>query len=305
MLLLPTKLIYKLYFSKKIPNWYRKFVGDIQIPNEIFDSLRDEIYKNRLNKQQIKDFLIKIQKENAYKNKKIWDNYMEEILPKKYADLDLIIARKSDLTAVIVETRKHPHFKVVVKNVMLHLQHLNACLHIYHGTDNGDYIKEALKEYKNINFINLDVKNLDIEAYNKIMLSKEFWKGIESDKILVFQTDAITFKPLNKKFLEYDYIGAPWKRHICKKNKVAVGNGGLSLRSKQMMLSIIKQNIPRKKNTPEDVYLCQIIKKQNYNLAPFDKALEFATENIFNNQAFGCHKIWEETTSEQLMKILK
>ncbi|MEI6865949.1 DUF5672 family protein [Flavicella sp.] len=293
------------YYTCKIPTWYRKLVCNIKIPENTLDKIKRELKNNQLNKQGIKQLLLKIQKENARKNKTLWNFYLEETLPNRYDSLHLNIVKKSNLTAVIVEARKHPHFKVVVQNVISNLQHLNVCLHIYHGSENEIFIKESLKEYKNIKYINLNVINLDIEGYNKIMLSKHFWSNFKSDKILIFQTDAITFKPLDEKFLLYDYIGAPWKKHIRKKNKVNVGNGGLSIRSKKMMLAIIEQDIPRKKNMPEDVYICQIIKKQKYNLAIFNKAFDFATENVINTNAFGCHKIWEETTVEQLEKILK
>lgn len=300
-----TTFIEKLYYSNKLPKWYKKIVCDIAIPTEISNNILKTQYNKGLTKDEVKQLLRDIQQANSKINKNIWDDYLENTLPTRYKNIKLEISNQSNFTAVIVEARKHSHFKVVVQNVILNLQHLNVCLNIYHGSENEQFIKEELKDLTNVKFINLGVENLDIEAYNKIILSKEFWEGINSEKILVFQTDSITFKPINKEFLKYDYIGAPWKKHIRKKNKVDVGNGGLSLRSKEMMLSVIEQNIPRKNNMPEDVYICQILKRQNYKLASYNTALEFATENIFNEQAFGCHKIWEETTEKQLRSILK
>jgi hypothetical protein len=305
MFFLKYTLLAELYYNYKVPYWYNKHVSYNPIPKKLLAEIKQEIRINKLTKEEIKKYLSTIQRKNSRENKKLWDKYLEEHLPKQYIDLELSLEKESDITAVIVEARKHLHFKVVVQNIMNNLQHLKPCLNIYHGTENEEYVKNELKQYQNINFINLNVSNLDIEAYNKIMLSKEFWERIPSSKVLIFQTDAITFKPLDLNFLKYDYIGAPWKKHIRKKNKVDVGNGGLSLRSRDMMISIIEKNIPRNSNIPEDIYLCQIIKKQKYKLANFDTALEFSTENIFNKNAFGCHKIWEETTIEQLKMLLK
>ena len=136
------------------------------------------------------------------------------------------------------------------------------------------------------------------------MLSKEFHNSIPTDKFLVFQTDVITFKPLDKKFLEYDYIGAPWKKELHADYRAEVGNGGLSIRSKLAMLKIISQNIPRLKNQPEDLYLAQILKKQNFHVASYESAKEFATEDVFNLNTFGCHKSWELIKFVELKQLL-
>ena len=297
--------IKQLYFLSQIPRWYRRFVSNTEIPSKDFLAIKEQIIENKYSKRDIKKLLISIQKTKATKNKLVWDHYLDETLKNRYQNLHLNIDTNSNFSAVIVEARCHPHFKVVTQNIIKNTQHLGVSLIVYHGLDNEKFVKDELKEYENIQFENLNVKNIDIENYNEILLSQAFWKKIKSDKILIYQTDALSFKELDPFFLKFDYIGAPWKKNIRKKNKVAVGNGGLSIRSKSMMLKIIEQNISRPNNMPEDVFLCQIIKKQKYNLATLNEALNFSTENIFNSNAFGCHKIWEETTTDQLKEILK
>lgn len=276
------------------------------MPNSLIDETISRIDSEELNKKSIKTILFEYQKKRAKKNFLLWDDYLNNLLHKERKlthKTTLPINRQ--FSAVIVEARKHPHFEVVVRNFIKNTINLKTSLYVFHGIENEKFIKEKLEDISNIKYVNLEVTNLDIEAYNKIILSNTFWKHFTTEKILIFQTDTISFKPLDKKLLNYDYIGAPWKPHIRKKNNVDIGNGGLSIRSKKMMLSIIEKNIPRDKGMPEDVYICKIIKKSNYSLAPLDIALEFSTENIFNKNAFGCHKIWEETTEDQLKSILK
>ncbi|MDO3693452.1 DUF5672 family protein [Wenyingzhuangia sp. chi5] len=292
---------YTLY---KLKTWTSRYLYDTIETNE-YDELRKHILKNKLLKTNIINYFSQVNEIIVKIRKEYWNDHIENILLLRQRTPTLNIAKNSNFTAVIVETRKHPHFKVVVENVILNTQHLGVCLQVYHGTENEVFVKDCLKEHSNIKFINLNVENLDIEAYNKIMLSKKFYQNIDSEHILVFQTDVITFKPLDKQFLAYDYIGAPWKKEFHHKYNAEVGNGGLSIRSKKAMLNVLEQNIVREKFIPEDLYLSRILTEQHFKIAPFKIALEFATEDVFNPNAFGCHKSWELIKMNELKILLK
>ena len=257
------------------------------------EDIKKHVFKNKLLKPEILNYLENINKEKRQIRKHYWNSFIENNLTAKHKKQTIQISKTPIITATIVEARKHPHFKTIVQNVLSNLDHLEVGLNIYHGTENEVFVKNCLKDYKNIRYINLQVKNLDIEAYNKIMLSKEFHEAIPTEKFLVFQTDTISFKALDEKFLHYDYIGAPWRKANHKEYKATVGNGGLSLRSKSAMLNILQQNIPRASNMPEDLYLSQILTAQKFNIAPYDVALQFATEDVYTENTFGCHKSWE------------
>ncbi|ANW96825.1 hypothetical protein AXE80_11275 [Wenyingzhuangia fucanilytica] len=288
----------------KLNKWCKRYSFEPLSTSEI-NNIRKSIINNKLDKTQIIkeiEYIDSIKKEERLS---YWNHYLENVLPKKQGSPVLKIAKESNLTAVIVEARKHPHFKVVVENMLLNTQHLNVCLHVYHGTENEKFVKDCLKEHENIKFINLNIENIDIEGYNKIMLSEDFYKNINSELILVFQTDVITFKPLDTAFLQYDYIGAPWKKKEHLNYKAEVGNGGLSIRSKKAMLTILEQKIPRETFVPEDLYLAQILKQQNFNIPSYETALEFATEGVYNPNAFGCHKSWEVIKTSELKELLK
>ncbi|MGY5355744.1 DUF5672 family protein [Wenyingzhuangia sp. IMCC45467] len=288
----------------KINKWAKRYLSDDITRNQLKE-IKKHVLKDRLLKPEIIKYLSKINDGLIADRKQYWNYYLEHTLPKKQGNPILKIAKESNFTAVIVEARKHPHFKVVVENVILNTQHLNVSLHVYHGTENKDFVKDCLKEHTNVKFINLNVENLDIEGYNKIMLSKSFYQNIDSEHILVFQTDVITFKPLDKQFLAYDYIGAPWKKEFYQAYKAEVGNGGLSIRSKKAMLNILEQNIIRENYIPEDLYLSRILTEQHFQIAPFNIALEFATEDVYNPHAFGCHKSWELRSMNELKNMLK
>jgi len=290
------------FYLKKIKTWVKRYVTE-ELNNEEINKLKALIWSNKLTKKEIKKEIKGIETRHIEQKYSIWSNYLEKKLPKKYKDSEFKISNTPVLTNIIVETRKHPHFKVVVQNIISNTQHLKAGLQIYHGTENEIYVKESLKDYTNIQFINLNVANINIEDYNKILLSKSFHENISSDKFLVFQTDSISFKQLNKSFLKYDYIGAPWKKENHIKYQAVVGNGGLSLRSKTAILSILNKNIERPSLMPEDLYLAQILRSQNYIIPTFDEAMSFSIEEVFYNNSFGCHKCWDTFTIKQLESI--
>jgi hypothetical protein len=294
---------YLPYYFFKTPTWFHRFSFDYVNKNDI-KKIRKLILPLKLDKEAIIKQIHNLEIDKEKERLSLWNNFIENKLTKKYKNCKLKISENPTITATVVEARKHPHFKTVVQNILSNLQHLEVGLNIYHGTENEFFVKNCLKEYDNINYINLNIANLDIEAYNKIMLSKEFHDEIPTDTFLVFQTDTITFKPLDKSYLKFDYIGAPWSKTLHKRLGAEVGNGGLSLRSKKTIIKIIDQNIIREPYFPEDLYLSKILKNQNYNVSPYSIAKSFSTEGVIEFGTFGCHKIWESNTTIDLKKIL-
>jgi hypothetical protein len=105
------------------------------------------------------------------------------------------------------------------------------------------------------------------------------------------------FRKNINEFLLYDYIGAPWKNNK-KHNKANVGNGGFSLRSKNIMLQIINTTkISLKKNKSslvnEDIYFTKNMEDLRIGkLADAQTASKFSTELIFNKKSLGGHCFW-------------
>lgn len=148
----------------------------------------------------------------------------------------------------------------------------------------------------------------DINVYNKIVF-KDLWKYVFYSHCLLIHWDSCVINPSKweDKWLEYDYIGAPWAirddAYIWHRTgeHIRVGNGGFSLRSKKLM------NIPRMHDLPlleeqgwynEDGNICIYHRKRmldlGVNYAPVEEAAKFSWEvpvkENFGIMPFGFHK---------------
>ena len=200
-------------------------------------------------------------------------------------------------TAVIVEPREHKALEFVLRNFFLNLSDEWGFI-IFHGNKNKDFIYNlfdtSLKEYKNrvYRLIQLNVDNLTGEQYNILCKSVSFYKCIDTNNLLLFQTDSIILdKSMLDNYLEYDYVGAPWINGM-------VGNGGLSLRRKSKMIEICEKVDPSY-TLHEDNYFCY----QNVvplNKPSYEKAKSFSIETVFNEKSFGIHNAWRYLHRSQI-----
>lgn len=146
---------------------------------------------------------------------------------------------------VIVEPRQHYAFEYAIKNALYHIGGWG--LYVFHGIDNEDFVKVALKDVRGVVFKRLDAHSMTTSDLNKILLNEEFWNEIEADKALLFQTDSLFVRGDIERFERFDYIGAPWARDNERLRPVGtlvpsgVGNGGLSLRNVRKMRDIAKR----------------------------------------------------------------
>jgi len=210
-------------------------------------------------------------------------------------------------TAVIIEPREHKALSLVLKNFLENLSDEWNII-IMHGNKNINYVENIIQnELFNYNdriqMINLNVDNLSIDDYNKLLLSENFYSYIPTEIFLIFQTDTLICenqKTLINDFLQYDYVGAPWSfKHIGEKGRVG-GNGGLSLRKKSKMLEKIR-NCNNDENQFEDMYFSNSCSMLNF--PEFTKAKNFSIETVFNEKSFGVHKPWSYMSSDNLKTI--
>jgi hypothetical protein len=148
----------------------------------------------------------------------------------------------------------------------------------------------------------------NIETYNRLMKDELVWSQIDDmkyKKCLVVQDDGLLTRPgVEDVFLEYDYVGAPWRPvpHLTAAGigPAMVGNGGISLRSVKLMLEISRTFQDEKmylfdndiQPVPEDVYFASLIEKVGGRIPETNLASSFAMEQIVNTSAFGMHKPW-------------
>jgi hypothetical protein len=192
---------------------------------------------------------------------------------------------------VIVEPRSLDLTILTIKNFLYLLQEKKWGLIIFHGTDNETFIKDKLVGIKNINYFNINKRNLGESEYNDLLCSPDFWKKIKScgaKHALIFQTDTLLLKNDLDEFLKYDYVGAPW----CIKwmGMLEVGNGGLSLRNVDTMLEISKYCPRLQYQKNEDVYFCYWCIMREFKIAPADVAKKFAVESVYYDSPCGLHK---------------
>jgi len=143
---------------------------------------------------------------------------------------------------------------------------------------------------------------LCIEDYSYFVIS-EMHRYIHTAYALVIQHDGFILNPdaWSDKFLEYDYIGAPWP-HLSP--DIRVGNGGFSLRSKKLMELTAQKIEENYEETgavnchPEDLWICRderlFFESFKIRFAPEHIAKKFSFEgdwrlwNRWNGQ-FGFH----------------
>jgi hypothetical protein len=208
-------------------------------------------------------------------------------------------------TAVITEPRIHPAWKLVLNNFLTNLDDRWKFV-ILCGLSNREYLVDLIennfKEHKDrITIYQINVENFKDHEYSNFMVNKQIYNLIPTETFLTFQLDTLIsskYKDYIYDFIEYDYVGAPWKKHPIP--NVCVGNGGLSLRKKSAILHAIENdtyNIKYVEN--ESVYFSFYIK----NKPTVEKAKLFSTETIFSEKAFGTHNSYKHLSEDELNKI--
>lgn len=234
------------------------------------------------------------------------------------------IQKESLYEAVFIEFREFPHIEFIIRNAILKLgikwSHTIIC-----GKTNYSMVKNIAKSISPfIKIIKLNVVNMTQSEYSRFLMTKDFWDSLKGEKIFIHQEDSLIFKDNIDEFTEYDYIGAPFPKHA-DDTPNSVGNGGLSIRTKKIMLDIISKfdykTYPYNSSTllymanvnldcpPEDVYFSKCM-QENYigHVADWNTAYNFSTESVYNPNSFGGHKFWisnNKTWINDLKKLFK
>ena len=142
-------------------------------------------------------------------------------------------------------------------------------------------------------------------SYNKFLLSEDLYLKFKQFKFMIIcQTDAILVRDISKlKMFNYDFIGSPWMPSIktnifdiygmsfinkifnLERNKINVGNGGLSVRKISKFLQVVKDiKFLNYIKCGEDVFFSYMAKRYNIKIPNFNF----------------CNKIFRETTSRNM-----
>lgn len=150
-------------------------------------------------------------------------------------------------------------------------------------------------------------KITSLKEYSKFIVA-DLYKYIDTEFVLIMQRDGYPVNPTawTNLFLKYDYIGAPWVRHLyydipgypTVNDYNMVGNGGFSLRTKKLLEATSKISKERDMYEGigefEDCYIArtiqrQLIEEEGINFAPVGLALGFSIENQQYSGQFGFH----------------
>jgi len=193
---------------------------------------------------------------------------------------------------VIVEPRVQEVLPLVIKNFVYLLGRKGWGCIIFHGTENETYLKTKLHNINTLIYHNLGVANLTLKTYNQLLTSTSFWQTLIKDNChnaLIFQSDTVLLKDTVDQYLEYDYIGAPWRHAHCLPLGIRVGNGGLSLRQTHKMM-YITMNCKNIDDWYEDIYFSFWSYRLGYRMPTTEIAKTFSVETMFYRDPMGMHK---------------
>lgn len=235
----------------------------------------------------------------------IWQNAAQQLLPLAQT---LTLPHSFSLAAknctVLVETREIPHLESILR---IHLHHLSDAWEvvIFCSETNLSYIQNiANKISKNIQTKLIYKPINDIVDYNSLLLDPWLWDQLAKyDRVLFFQPDGFLLRHGIEDFLQYDYIGAPWKHNIAV-TPTNVGNGGFSLRNPKLCRKALDLFSNTDLQTsykyhlignslPEDVFFSIALDRlANSNLPDPHIASSFSAETAPYKQALGWHALW-------------
>lgn len=155
-----------------------------------------------------------------------------------------------------------------------------------------------------------------IDSYSHYCLYN-LWRHINTEYCLIVHADGyiINKKSWNPNFLQWDYVGAPWRKTPDAYidpfgNSQRVGNGGFSLRSIKVLTTPLRVDIPwevnegtfykhmNARNYAEDGNICvhnkHLYENDGVKIAPLEVALSFSVEQKVTEydgrKTFGFHK---------------
>jgi hypothetical protein len=170
-----------------------------------------------------------------------------------------------DITIVAVDTYAHELTRLAIERTLAVL----PCQEVLVLSDKNIYPDGRW----------VDINPIDIVDYNTIMI-KNLWPFVRTEHILVVQYDGMATNPehWSDDFLNYDYIGAVWPfaHHPV---GFRVGNGGFSLRSRNLINALKDKNIIQHPQLPmyEDLYIGVHYKEQLVNAG-----MKIADEDVAN-----------------------
>ena len=225
--------------------------------------------------------------------------YLDKIRKHKIPKLEQGLSNES----VFIEFRELPHSEVIIRNLILRTDsswsHTIVC-----GKANQELMKKICTAISpNIKIIVFDIHDCNLNMYNNLLHDVRFWKTLSGNKVLIYQEDSFVFRNGINEFLKYDYIGAYWPHHKNSPGQAFQGNGGFSIRNRELMIKILESfdsesiKIPNSSHEtqklPEDLFFSKIMYDNKIGILPSaDIACKFSSECRFTADSCAGHAFW-------------
>ena len=217
-------------------------------------------------------------------------------------------ASDAALEMVLIEPRDHKYLLKAISNMSCLIPH--AALTILHSPDNAETLHRAIDNGgpHRVKLVPMFSGNITRDDYSKLMTSPELWANtLSSDKVLIFQTDSGMRYNDILRYMQYDYVGAPWNWTVSSDPRIQQGNGGFSLRSRKWMQHIASEFPFTMRGVPaddaEDVFFAKhIIDCYDAQLPPREEAANFSVEYFPHENPMGFHQAWCYHPEETVVK---
>jgi hypothetical protein len=264
------------------PSIYNENLFNLELTSKNIDFLKyNWIYFGLKNNYQYFKYII-------YKNKILFHKLLQKI------NYNLTYHTSKKYTLLFIDDRYDSIFQYILILFLYSIDN-NWNLTIFTTKNNSIHYENCLNKL-NIQYkINIIPKIENINNYSNLLKSYEFWNQFNEDFVLLFQYDSLAFKKFDYKFLDYNYIGAQWPKHIQQLKDIYNGNGGTSLRNVNIMKEITNEYNYKNDdiNTPEDMYFAKYLYEKNILMNDSTICDEFSFENIYNEESIYCHALYE------------
>ena len=238
-----------------------------------------------------------------------WDNYIKNI-PKPCNKKIIWAENYTKLSILLIEPRNHEWLEGALYNLSHIYGGTDTQLYIFYGNENYKYLNNIIKEWKNVKLFSLNSlgynNNLQPHPveFCKLFCDENLWKRINSDFVLTTTTTSLLRKKVDDIFFNYSFIGAPW---LNAPEDECVGNGGFSLRNIKDMINICKEinfyEEYKKTKILEDTLINRQLRINKKNIPTKNIASQFSVETIFYDNPVGCHAPFRYLNLENLKKL--
>lgn len=198
--------------------------------------------------------------------------------------------QKSRYAWMIVERRCHPNLWFVLRNIAW--AGPNMALYIICSDENIDYLRSLLGDKaENVHLVpafkGFANRDEGFKQMEKVMTHPDFYRHIDAEYILTFQTDCFFRKKIPDEIFVGDYYGSPWGWYLEK-----MGGGGITIRNVKRMVELCSKEPHPGNGYAEDSWICNLLEKYGNNPPPTSLRMTTFSENFPTIDPIGVHQFW-------------